>query len=173
MNELPKIIIYMLPSLITLAAVYLVMRMFFSRDKQRSHEVIQSKAKEITIPIRLQAYERVILMLERISPNNLLIRISEQGMTSYQLQQKLISTIREEFNHNISQQLYISSESWNKVKNAREEAVKLINMAASEVSDEAGANELAGRIFERQPQLESHPINNAIEAVKAEVKHLF
>ncbi|MCF8302546.1 MAG: hypothetical protein K9I94_04650 [Bacteroidales bacterium] len=173
MNELPEILKYILPSLVMLATVYLMMRMFFTREKEKCNEVIQTKVKETTIPIRLQAFERIILMLERISPNNLLIRLTEQGMTSYQLQQKLISTIRDEFNHNLSQQLYVSTESWEQVKQAREEMVKLVNTAATEVNDDADANELARKIFEKQMQLRPHPVDRALELVKREVRQLF
>ena len=100
------------------------------------------------IPLRLQAYERLTVFLERISLNNLLGRVYQPGLTVREFHLELLSSIRAEFEHNISQQIYVSQEVWNSVRSAREEIVKIINTAASSIDPNAKGAELSKIIFE-------------------------
>ena len=99
MNELLDILKYILPSLVVFVAVYFVLISFLENDsKKRIMEIKLANQKTIT-PIRLQAYERIVLFLERISPNNLILRVSRKEYNAFQLQSSLIKTIRGEFEH--------------------------------------------------------------------------
>ena len=125
------------------------------------------------LPIRLQAYERLALLLERISPESIIMRVSKPGMTAKQLQTELLSSIRAEFDHNVSQQVYISNEAWELIKSARGKVIHLINAAADKVKDQATALTLSQQIFEQAMELKSQPTSEAMEFLKKEMEQFF
>ena len=126
-----------------------------------------------TTPLRLQAYERMILFLERVSLNNLVSRVQKRGMSAKQFQSDLIITVRTEFEHNLSQQIYVSQAAWDTVKLAKEEVIKVINVSATQVKDDATSAELSQKIFEILLKLEVSPTQMAISTIKKEVRQLF
>ena len=85
---------------------------------------------KVVTPIRLQAYERMALYLERISPNSLILRTFRPGMDIKALQTAMTKSIRDEWEHNLSQQVYLTTESWNRIREAKEEMINLINGSA-------------------------------------------
>jgi len=106
--EILEVLKYTLPALIVFLTAYFLIRAFIRNDQdKRKHEIVLQNQKNVT-PVRLQAYERVILFLERISLESLIMRTSKQGMTSKQIQTSMLNTIRAEFEHNLSQQVYIT-----------------------------------------------------------------
>jgi hypothetical protein len=134
---------------------------------------VRSKNTEITLPLRLQAYERMCLFLERITPNNLLLRLVPSASNALELQQILLFEIREEYNHNLAQQLYISIDAWAQVSNAMNEVVSVINQAALEVDAEMPASELAKKIFAKVIEQEIQPTTHALKFVKQEIQGIF
>jgi len=125
------------------------------------------------LPVRLQAYERIILLLERISPDSLIIRVSRTDYTARQLQQELLGSITSEFEHNIAQQTYLSNEAWEKVKVAKNQVINLINDTAAEVKPDASGPTLGKLILERLTELKNPPSQVAIDFLKQEVRMLF
>jgi len=121
----------------------------------------------------MQAYERCVLFMERINPESLIMRISRPGMTSRQLQSEMISSISAEYEHNLSQQVYISSQAWELVKSARSNLIKIINTCAEKVEPEAPAIVLSKNILEFIMEMDKSPINVAIEYIKKEIKTYF
>ncbi len=134
---------------------------------------IKAKNTEIILPLRLQAYERMCLFLERITPNQLLLRMSGSASNALEFQQILLREIREEFNHNLAQQVYMSEDAWENIKKAVNEVQSLINLAAKDVQAEAPANDLAKKIFERVIQQEIQPCTYALKIVKEEIQRIF
>lgn len=134
---------------------------------------IRYKTVEITLPLRLQAYERMCLFLERISPNNLLLRLVPSAMNALDLQQILLNDIREEYNHNVAQQIYISSNAWNHINNAMNEIVADINNASTELTAESSASDLAKKIFANVIQKEVQPATHALKILKEEIREIF
>jgi len=127
MESVLEILKYVLPSLIVFATtVYLVKKYFDGEEKKRQQQSVLNNQNMIT-PLRLQAYERAILFLERISPENLIMRVNKPGLTCQQLQSELLHTIRSEFEHNLSQQIYISHGAWEMLKIARGRTIQMIN----------------------------------------------
>ena len=131
------------------------------------------KNTELVLPIRLQAYERICLFLERISLNNLIVRVSEVGQSARELQHILLREIRDEYNHNLSQQVYVSDESWNLAKNAMEEIVMTINECAGELNEEAKGLDLARLTLERSLQRETQAIDFALQHIKDEIRTIY
>ena len=125
---------------------------------------------EVIITLRLQASERLILFLERITPNNLILRVHTPDMTASQLQAALIRTVREEFEYNLSQQLYLTTKTWELIRSAKEEIIRQINRAASGLKEEGSARDLAGIILQHSLDQEWSPVSTAIEAIKREIQ---
>jgi site-specific recombinase XerC len=118
----------------------------------------------------LQAFERLTLLLERISLQSLVVRTQRSGMTSRNLQMELIKTIRSEFDHNLVQQIYISNKTWEAIKTAKEETTKAINIAATRINENAESMELVNMIFEIIARLEKTPTDIALQILKEEAR---
>ncbi len=173
--ELLEILKYTIPSLILLVTCYLIIKKFLDADNKKRLLEIQLASKDIINPVKMQAYERIILFLERITPNSLIMRLHQQGFDAQLFHKHLIQTIRDEYEHNLSQQLYISSTGWELVKNAKEEIIKIINTAANKINknENNSATELSEEIIKITLQLEKMPTYIAIEYLKAEFKKIF
>jgi len=160
--------------MVVMGTSYYLIKQFLENDNRKKLLELklnnQSQSQKFIIPVRLQAYERVILFLERITPENIVIRVSQPGMNVFNLHSILIKTIRDEYEHNLSQQLYISPKSWDLVKGIKNELVKSINDAASQLEPNSEATELAKQIFILSSQL---PINRVIENLKIEIQEYF
>lgn len=171
--EILEILKYTLPAVIVFLTAYFLIRVLIRNDQEkRKHEIILQNQKTIT-PIRLQAYERIILFLERISIESLIMRTSKQGMTGKKLQTTLLNTIRAEFEHNLSQQIYMTPAAWEVIKNARSNTIKIINSSADHVKPGAPAMEFSRYVLEAVMKMEKEPTQIAIEYLKKEVSSFF
>jgi hypothetical protein len=108
-----------------------------------------------------------------MSPQNLLVRLSTTGMPSREFHQLLLSEIRNEYNHNASQQLYISEEVWVLIKNAKEDLIVSINDAASEMTLESTSLDLSKKIFEKAINKAVDPLGHALVELKKEIQRTF
>lgn len=162
-----------LPAIIVCYAVYLIVRTFVLRELEKIKLEQSFKNTETILPIRMQAYERMCLFLERIAPGNIIPRLNASGLTARELQTIILRDIREEFNHNLSQQIYMSDKAWNSVKLAMETNISLINEAADGLPQEASNMDLARAVFDQAYQSEQDDINTALAIVKEEIRKLF
>jgi len=164
---------YTIPALVVLATAYFLLGKFFrNEDNKRKYRLFQENRSQTT-PLRLQAYERLVLFLERISPESLLVRNNNPGLNCQELQTTLLGDIRSEFEHNLAQQIYLTSDAWKVIKGAKESIVKLVNISASEVQPDKPSIELSKNILENYVKIESSPITAAIDFLKKEVRQLF
>jgi hypothetical protein len=170
--DLLKII---LPALIVAGSLYLLIKQYFEKEQQRRLIELRLQSSKETLPIRLQAYERVTLLLERITPNNILVRLSSAGQTAPEFHRLLLQEIRAEYEHNLSQQLYMSPDAWDQVKQARENVLTMINKAyhALPSPQQARGTELAKRVLETLIAEEVDPTARALNVVKHEAASLF
>ncbi len=173
MEALLDFVKILVPASIVLYAVYLMVRSFIIKEIELKKLEIRARSIETILPIRIQAYERVTLLLERTSPQNLLVRVNQPGLTSREFQKLLLEEIRNEYNHNVSQQVYISEEVWSQVKNAKEDLIMGINEAAQSVPSDAPSIELAKRIFEVTLSKNVDPTAHALSELKKEIQRVF
>jgi len=167
--EILEILKYTIPAIIVFLTAYLILQQSLKKEKERGKFEIVLQNQKIALPIRLQAYERLTLFLERITPDSLLIRTNQPGMTSAQLHHDMLKTIRAEYEHNLSQQIYVSHEAWELVKNARAGVIKLINSSADKIKPTEPAAKLSNLIFERIMEVEKHPTQIAVNYLKEEL----
>ncbi|MBN2682610.1 MAG: hypothetical protein JXR58_08885 [Bacteroidales bacterium] len=173
MNDFLEILKYTIPSLIVFAtAYYIILRFMKNEEDKRRFEAHQGSRKLVT-PIRLQAYERITLFLERLSPETQIRNLSHPTMKAHELRNDMVNLIKAEFEHNLVQQVYMSVEAWQIVKSAQENTIKLINECAKDIKPEAPALELGKEIIERAFAMEQAPNQVALDFIKKEVSRLF
>jgi hypothetical protein len=161
-------------SILCVAAVAIVAIALTLRHQKSFQQLEQRLARsKVTLPLRLQAYERCIVFLERITPDSLVVRVNKGEDTVASLQAKLLATVRSEFEHNISQQLYVSPETWGYVVNAKNNIVGLINSCSSRLHPDMRAIELSKLIIESYANVETSPTAVAKQRIKQEVAQLY
>jgi hypothetical protein len=173
MEILLEILKYTIPALIVFLTVLVMLRTWSRNEELRRKSEFNSHLADDILPVRLQAYERSILLLERMSPDSLIMRVSRNDFTAKQLQQELLSNITSEFEHNIAQQTYLSTEAWEKMKAAKNQIINMVNETAGEVKPDAKGTTLGKLILERLTELKNPPSQVAIDFLKQEVKTLF
>lgn len=175
---------YLVPTLLVIFVLWMLLRFFFRREEAIRRQEIESRDRAhlagikgkntgIITPIRLQAYERIILFLDRITPDNLVMRLRMPGTGSGEMQGLLLQNVREEFEHNMSQQLYVSDEAWEMVKRAKEEVIQLINNTGAGMKEGDNGLDLCRKILEQVAGNDIYPTVNAIQAIKSEIRKLF
>jgi hypothetical protein len=173
MSDFLEILKYTLPPLIVFFTAYFLIRKFLENEQKIKRIDLLYKNEQFILPVRMQAYERLVLFLERISPESLLMRLNKQGMTSQQLHSELLTSIRAEFEHNLSQQIYVSRESWEVIKNARSNLINIINTAAQSIDPGSPSMKLSQTILESIIESEKSPTDVAIDFIKKEIRDLF
>lgn len=173
MEAITEILKITLPTLIIGGIVLVVIRMFFNLEWNKTKTLLIAERTKTTLPLRLQACERIILFLERSEPSHLVSRLLHPQASARELHRDCLASVREEFEHNFTQQLYISGKAWEAVKVAKESVVHLINKAYGELPEKAGAGDLALKIIQLQNTDASRNIGIAINEVKKDVAGLF
>ena len=171
MSEI-ELLSYTIPALIVFLTSVFTIR-FFIKDNQQQRKIeLLLENQKIVTPIRLQAYERITLFLERITPDSLIMRVMNPKMNSKQLQAELLKAIRAEFEHNLSQQIYVSTKAWDVIKNSKEQVIKIINTCFINVKPNDPAIRLSSQIIEKMIEIQKSPTHTAIEFLKEEIKSI-
>ena len=151
-----------------------VNRWFVQREKEQLLQMKVDERRETlhaVTPIRLQAYERMALFLERIGPNSLVLRCYQPGMDLRLLQGVMTKNIRDEWEHNLSQQVYVSAALWAQIREAKDEMINLVNSAAVSLPDTTDPTRLAAAIF--ASAADRSPVDGALDAMHNELHDLF
>ena len=161
-----------LPALLVMLTAWIVIRSMLRDDQERRRQDLLLQTVKTITPVRLQAYERVVLFLERITPESLIMRTARADMTAQQMQSALVTAARSEYEHNLSQQIYMTNEAWEMVKNARGTVVRLINSVASQLPPNATGEELSRMLLEEVMEMDTEPTKTAIAYIKAELARI-
>jgi hypothetical protein len=173
MDNLVTLLEIVLPALIVGGIAFFIISKYLHYEETREKMSINKATLEIVVPARIQAYERIILFLERTQPESLVRRLLKANISARSFQAELVATVRSEYEHNISQQIYISLTAWSMVKTATEETIRLVNVAGTKVSVNDSATELAEKILEITSQIGKFPTHMAIENIKKEFAQYF
>ena len=167
-----EILKYCIPALCVLFATWLIMRQFYKAEAdKRLWELKRLTQKEIS-PLRLRAYERLALLLERTTPEHMLLELNLGEMTTLQVQQHLVRTIRMEYEHNMSQQVYVGEEVWAMIQNAKEQTLAFVNMVAQQLPAESTALDYAKTLITAYATNGDTPNELALQALKKEAQTL-
>ena len=172
METFLEILKILLPALLVMITAWLVIRNMLRDDQDRRRQDLLLQTVKTITPVKLQAYERIVLFLERITPESLIMRTAKPEMTAQQLQSVLVSNIRSEYEHNLSQQIYMSHEAWEMVKNARGTVVRLVNSVASQLPPAATGEELSRMLLEEVMEMDAEPTKTAISYIKSELARI-
>jgi hypothetical protein len=144
-------------------------------DKQNQLQILELKrsVSTQTLPLRLQAYERVVLFIERINPANMLIRLNVGGLSAAELHIIVVNEIRNEFQHNVTQQIYVSSRVWAVLKRVKEDTLSLVNNAVKAMPENSTGMELSKTVLIHLSQLEDDPYEIAVNLVRQDLEELF
>lgn len=165
---------YTVPALIVFFTAYFLLKQLLDERQRIDRAILRQDAQKITLPLRLQAYERLTLLCDRVAIHNTLLRIRMPGMTVGELTGALLLSISQEFEHNTSQQLFVSDTLWQIINVARQQTLSLVTQAAEGLDSKADAQVLVDKIFAAlDEQGMPSSLDRAIMAIRMEAGQLF
>lgn len=173
MNIFVQLAIIILPSIGVILTTYLFLKREFNKEIHSLNFELRKQRQEFFLPSRLEAYQRAILLMERIHPNSLVMRLHNPGLPAKALQADFLKAIREEYDHNVAQQLFVSPQGWQMVKNSKEETIKIINIAGNQMGATSTGMDLSAKIFELVGEIGQLPTEITVEYLKEELQRLF
>lgn len=126
-----------------------------------------------TLPLRLQAYERVVLLIDRVNPSNMLVRLNASAYTAAELQSLIVTEVRNEFQHNVTQQLYVSTRAWTLVKRLKDDTINLCTGAVRSLPDGATGLDLGRAMLAQLAKMEHDPYDVAVNMIRTDMEELF
>lgn len=172
MEHFWEILKYTLPSLILFLTIYFVLKSYLKSQTTTKIMELQSAQKKEILPLRIQAYERLMMFVERINVDQLVYRIREPNMKVKELQGSLIVAVQQELEHNLSQQIYISGKLWQIIELAKNEVLSHIINVSERFSPEDNSSEFASTLIGERNAV-TGIIEKAKEALRSEAKLLF
>jgi hypothetical protein len=170
-DSILQLLFYLLPAVVVGVIAFYFFNLHTRNEEQRRRFLLHKETQKHALPLRLQAYERMALFLERIAPGNLLVRIKPSGNDKEAYSNLLIKAIEQEFEHNLAQQIYISDECWNVIKASKNATITNIRKTSAR-EEITTANELRQQIvsslIDQQP-----PSETGLSYIKKEVKNLW
>lgn len=169
-DQIFQLFAYLLPSLVTGLIAFYFFRLHTRNEDGRRRFLLHKDSQKDTLPVRLQAYERMALFLERIAVNSLVVRVAPKSKNKVDYENLLIKNVEDEFDHNLSQQIYMTDECWNVIKAAKSATIQIIRSAAMSESD--SADKLREDILTQMIEKQS-PSATALAFVKKEIGDLW
>jgi hypothetical protein len=168
-----EIIKFLLPSVVVAIIAYLIIGKLLEDSQRRLEYEIRKSNSHLITPIKLQAYERLVLLMERISPPKLIQEYNAANISANELKYTMVVAVQTEFSHNISQQIYISNQAWSLVKVVKEEVIEFINSTYEALPREASGVDLSKAMIDRMIADNNQPTQKIIDFLKAEIRLYF
>jgi hypothetical protein len=153
-------------------AFYLIKPYLDRAEKVHLVELKKSISNQ-TLPLKLQAYERLVLFIERINPANMLLRLNGTNYSAHDLHSLVVSEIRNEYQHNVSQQIYVSERAWTLVKRVKDDTMSVITNAVKALPETASGLELSKTILAHLAHLQDNPYDIATAMIRKDMEELF
>ncbi len=169
-NNILQLFLNLLPALVVGAIAYYFFQMHIRNEENRRRFILRQENQKTALPLRLQAYERMTLFLERISLGKLLVRVKPAGGSTEDYENLLTQTIDMEFEHNLSQQIYLSGECWNVIKTAKNATIGMIRKAAK-LEDVENAEKLREVLITNLMD-QASPTDAALDYIKRDVRSI-
>ncbi|MDI1234078.1 MAG: hypothetical protein PSX81_07345 [bacterium] len=173
LQTLLDIIKYIIPSLVVFLVCYVIINKVMEDHTARLQLELRKTTASLLTPLKLQAYERMILFLERISPQNLIIQYNDGASSAQGLKYLMEASVNQEFSHNLSQQIYISNQAWNIIRVVKEEVIQLLHTVYSSMEADANGVIYSKAIVDKMMQENRIPTQKAIDFLKAEINLYF
>jgi hypothetical protein len=169
-DDILQLFAFLMPAVVTGAVAFYFFRLHTRNEEGRRRFLLHKESQKNTLPIRLQAYERMALFLERISLTNLVVRVAPKSSEKTEYENLLIRTIENEYEHNLSQQIYMTDECWNVIKAAKNATIQAIRKSA--MSEAESADKLREDLLSDTMD-KSSPSATALSFVKKEIGDLW
>ncbi len=174
METFLEILKYTVPSLVVFATAYYLLKLYLDARLRQELAAQRNESLKITLPLRLQAYERLTLLCDRAAVPSTLLRVRMPGMTVGELRGALMLAISQEFDHNTSQQLFVSDTLWQIITLAKNDTLSFVSETAPDLDPKADAGELVNALLsELEKQGGNTMLSKAIVAVRIEAGQLF
>lgn len=173
MDVVLQIALILIPAGAVLLTTIYFLRRETSQEVRSMQIELKKQRQEFFLPSRVEAYQRAILLMERIHPNSLVMRLHNPGLPAKALQADFLKAIREEYDHNVAQQMFVSPQGWQMVKNSKEETIKIINIAGNQMQATSTGLDLSAKIFEIVAEVGQLPSEITVEYLKKELQELF
>lgn len=169
-NNVLQLFFYLLPAVVVGLVAFYFFQMYFKNEEGRRRYILRQENQKTALPLRLQAYERMALFLERISLGKLLLRVKPAGKSKEEYENQLIHTIDMEFEHNLAQQIYLSGECWNVIKTAKNATIGMIRKAGK--MEEAENADKLREVLLTKLMDQASPTDAALDYIKKDVRNI-
>lgn len=162
---------YLLPAIIAGGIGFYFFKTYVNHQKEMQYLALRKENRSEVLPLRLQAFERLVLFLERISPGQLLSRVKPIGDDKHEYEALLVGAIEQEFEHNLVQQVYVSQKCWDAIKTSKNATITLIRkttMNENITSAQKLREDILSSLLEK-----ASPTDTGIAFLKSELKSLF
>ncbi len=170
-DKIIELLFSILPAIVVGAVAFYFFQQHIENEEKRRRYLLQRDMQKEALPVRLQAYERMALFLERIAPSKLLVRTHPISSNKDAYESLLISSIEQEFEHNLSQQIYVTDECWNIITAAKNATIQLIrksNMLEKTDSADKLREVILTTLMDKQA-----PSGAALSYIKKEVSEMW
>lgn len=161
---------YLLPAIVVGVIAFYFFKSHLANEEGRRRYLLHKESQKDMLPVRLQAYERLTLFLERISPNKLLVRVAPFSEDLEEYEKLLTKSIEQEFEHNIAQQIYVTSDCWNMVYAAKNATIQIIRKTA--MNEKVDSSSKLREVIIQHFMDESTPSQKALLYLKQEVSEM-
>lgn len=164
---------FIVPALVVFLVCYLLIRKFFEEEYKQKLLKLKTDQNDLLTPIKLQAYERLTLLLDRIRPENLILRMSDPKLRATEFKYVLERTINDEYAHNVSQQIYVSNQAWNLITGVKDHTLNVINNCYKDMKEGDSAVEFGKKILTEMMVRDDQSSQVAIDFLKKEMSIVF
>ena len=173
MDDILELMKYTVPSFVVLFFTLLLVRWFLKSETDRRKQELLIGQRKDALPLRIAAYERLTLFLERISAESIVIREQPHATTVKELQAHLLAAIRTEYEHNMAMQVHLPPATWILVRNAKEEMIRTVNISAGMLKPDNASIALGKTILEQYPNNAAHHVKKALDSLKVDVQSFY
>jgi len=166
-------VLVIVPSAMVFGVAYFFIKQLTQNRQITVHSEMRKERQMHVLPMKVEAYQRLILFLERIHPNSMVMRVHNPAKNAVLIQHEILEQIRSEFEHNIAQQMFVSPQAWDMVKRSKDELVQLAHIAGKQMTDESSAMDYSAILFELTSQVNPFPTEIAISFLKEEFQGMF
>ena len=166
--QILEILKYIIPALVVFATVYFIMKKHYQQQYSLERLKLKQKESQSILPLKVQAYERLALFCERIRPDQLIFRLNTSQMTAGELRNAILISIQKEYEHNLTQQIYVSDKLWQIITLAKNEIINTISKTT--VPSDDTSLKLTEEIINNYNALKINPINQSLIAIKKELE---
>ena len=172
-NVITEIIVFAGSGIIVIMVTYSLIKSDLASYLKRHQPEVRNQIKAELMPLRLQAHERLVLFIERINPANLFLRLHHSGIALPDLHSAVLNEIRSEYQHNITQQLYVSATTWEVVSKLKDDTIAMVNNAVKSLPADAQGVDLSRKVLQHMATMEKNPYDLTLSVIKNDIHQLF